>query len=257
VVGRFSLGGGNPVAADTPGAARGLGLAIGFPDRQQWRTAMINLPVFPVNTPEGFLAQSLASTPDPATGKPDPAAMAKFTAAHPESVAATIIIKAHPPTPGFADSTFSSINTFHLVSGSGARTPVRWSFVPQQAALPTAKKGDNVLFDALVKQVKAGPVRWDLQLTVGTPEDPVDPTLPWPTDRRVVNAGVLVLDTVESDGPGNARDINFDPLVLPEGIEPSDDPILSARSAVYAASFRARTGEPKSPPAVQVNEVAS
>jgi catalase len=256
VVGRFSLSGGNPVVADTPGAARGLGLAIGFPGRHQWRTAMVNLPVFPVNSPEGFFDQLLASKPDPATGKPDPAAMAKFSAAHPETVAATNIIKAHPPTPGFADSTFSSLNTFHLVSGSGTRTPVRWSFVPRQAALPPAKQGDNELFDALIAQLKAGPLRWDLHLVVGTPDDPVDPTLPWPTDRRVVNAGVLVLDSVETEAPGNARDVNFDPLVLPDGIEPSEDPILSTRSAVYAASYRARSGEPKSPSAVQVSDVA-
>ena len=91
---------------------------------------------------------------------------------------------------------------------------------------------------------------------VGTPADPVDPTLPWPADRRVVDAGVLDLDSIETEAPGNARDVNFDPLVLPDGIEPSDDPILSTRSAVYAASYRARSGEPKSPSAVQVSEVA-
>jgi catalase len=257
VVGRFSLSGGNPVVADTAAATRGLGLAIGFPDRHQWRTAMVNLPVFPVNSPEGFFDQLLASKPDPATGKPNPTAMAKFTEAHPETVAATKIIKAHPPTPGFADSTFSSINTFYLVSEAGARTPVRWSFVPRQAALPAAKQGDNVLFDALARQLENGPLRWDLHLVVGTPEDPLDPTLPWPTDRRVVNAGVLILDSVKTERAGNARDVNFDPLVLPEGIEPSDDPLLSTRSAVYAVSYRARSGEPKSPSAVQVDEVAS
>lgn len=255
VTGRFSLGGGNPVVADTPGAVRGLGLAIGFPDRHQWRTAMINLPVFPVNSPEGFFDQLLASKPDPTTGAPDPEAMAKFTAAHPEAAAAAKIIKQHPPTTGFADSTFSSLNTFYFVSGSGVRTPVRWSFVPRQTALTPAPRGDNVLFDALITQLKAGRLSWDLHLVVGQPDDPIDPTLPWPAARRVVNAGVLVLESVEPEERGNARDVNFDPLVLPEGIEPSDDPILSARSAVYAASFRARSGEPKSPSAVQVSEV--
>ncbi|HXY63863.1 MAG TPA: catalase, partial [Mycobacterium sp.] len=66
----------------------------------------------------------------------------------------------------------------------------------------------------------------------------------------------LTLDSVATDASGNARDINFDPLVLPAGIEPSDDPLLSARSAVYAASYRRRTGETGSPPAVQVDKVA-
>ena len=68
-------------------------------------------------------------------------------------------------------------------------------------------------------------------------------TVPWPGDRRTIEAGVLTLDAVQSEAKGNARDINFDPLVLPPGIEPSDDPLLSARSAVYAASYRRRAGE--------------
>jgi catalase len=91
---------------------------------------------------------------------------------------------------------------------------------------------------------------------VGAASDPThDATLPWPADRRSVDAGVLTLDSIKTDAPGNARDINFDPLVLPAGIEPSDDPLLSARSAVYAASYRRRTGETGTPPAVQVDKV--
>ncbi|RZT16306.1 catalase [Mycobacterium sp. BK558] len=257
VVGRFSLGGGNPTVADTPGAVRGFGVAIGFPGRDQWRSAMINLPVFPVNSPEAFYDQLLASAPDPATGKPDPDAMAAFLAKYPASEAATAVIKQHPPTPGFADSTFGGLNTFHFVDDSGVRTPVRWMLVPRQRARPPAATGPNGLFDALIQQVKAGPVAWDLRVVVGTDQDPVDPTLPWPADRRAVTAGTLVLDTIETESPGNARDLNFDPLALPHGMEPSDDPILGARSAVYAESYRLRTGEPKSPSAVQVDEVAS
>lgn len=129
--------------------------------------------------------------------------------------------------------------------------------VPRQQARPPAATGPNGLFDALIQQVKAGPVAWDLRVVVGTDQDPVDPTLPWPADRRAVTAGTLVLDTIETESPGNARDLNFDPLALPHGMEPSDDPILGARSAVYAESYRLRTGEPKSPSAVQVDEVAS
>jgi len=50
--------------------------------------------------------------------------------------------------------------------------------------------------------------------------------------------GTLTLDRVESEETSAATDINFDPLVLPAGIAPSDDPLLSARSAVYSRSFR-------------------
>jgi catalase len=256
VTGRFSLTGGNPFVADAPGAARGLGLAIGFPGSQQWRTAMLNLPVFPDNSPRGFYDRMFASQVVAGTGKPDPAKMAAFLKAHPETAAAMDVVKKHPPTPGFADSTYWGLNTFHLVAESGVRTPVRWSFVPRQAAFAAAANGDDVLFDALVRQLKTAPLQWELRFTVGAQDDPIDPTLPWPSDRRVVDAGTLTLTAAETERAGNARDVNFDPLVLPDGIEPSDDPLLSARSAVYAASYRARTGEPKSAPAVQVDQVA-
>jgi catalase len=257
VVGRFSLTGGNPFVSDAPAVARGLGLAFDFPDGQQWRTAMLNLPVFPDNSPQGFYDRLLASKVNPATGQPDKAAMSTFLAAHPETAAAMQVIKATPPTPGFADSTFWGLNTFFFVNDTGVRTPVRWSFVPLQPALARGS-GNNALFDALVRQMHAGPLRWQLLLTVGTASDPLlDATLPWPSDRRTIDAGMLTLASVETERPGNARDINFDPLVLPDGIERSNDPLLSARSAVYAASYRARTGEPNSPSAVQADEVSS
>jgi catalase len=245
VVGRFSLSGGNPRVADGPAAARGLGLAFGFPGAQQWRTAMLNLPVFLDNSPQGFYDRLIASAVVRGTGKPDPTAMARFLAAHPETARATKIVKQHPPTAGFADSIYRGLHAFYFVNESNARVPVRWSLVPLQDALPPSS-GNNALFDALVRQLRAGPLRWRLQLTVGTPSDPVrDPTLSWPADRRTIDSGLLTLDSVQTDRRGNARDINFDPLVLPAGIEPSDDPLLSARSAVYAASYRRRTGETK------------
>jgi catalase len=256
VVGRFSLAGGNPHAADAPAAARGLGLVFGFPGGEQWRMATLNLPVFLDNSPQGFYDRLIASAVVPGTGKPDPTAMARFLAAHPETARAMKIVKQHPPTAGFADSIYRGLSAFYFVNESDARTPVRWSLAPLQQALPPSS-GDNPLFDALIRQLRAGPLRWRLMLTVGSPADPTcDATLPWPTDRRTFDAGLLALNSVETDERGNARDINFDPLVLPAGIEPSDDPLLSARSAVYAASYRRRTGETARPSAVEVDKVA-
>ena len=42
---------------------------------------------------------------------------------------------------------------------------------------------------------------------------------------------------------GPCRDINYDPTVLPHGIETSGDPLLPARSAAYADSYLRRTSE--------------
>ena len=91
VIGRFSLGGGNPYVADTPDTIRGLGLQFRLRDGEEWRTAMINRPVFPVNTAQAFYDNLIASQPDPNTHKPDPEKMAAFLASHPETVQAISI----------------------------------------------------------------------------------------------------------------------------------------------------------------------
>ena len=68
-----------------------------------------------------------------------------------------------------------------------------------------------------------------------------------PAHREQVDVGTVTLDRIESDDTSAATDIDFDPLVLPAGIAPSDDPLLSARSAVYSRSFTRREGEAKQP----------
>ena len=257
VTGRFSLSGGDPFMADTLESPKGLGLAFDFADGTQWRTAMIDLPVFHVNSPQGFYDRLLASKPVAATGKPDPAVMSAFLAQHPETAAAMALINKQPPSQGFGASTYRSLVTFLFVDDVGVRTPVRWAFIPLQAAVRARLGTTNALFDALVRQMRGGPLRWRLVLTIGEPDDPIlDATLPWPNDRRTIDAGLLTLTGIESEHAGNARDINFDPLVLPDGIEPSADPLLSARSSVYGASYRARTGEYNPASLVQVDEVA-
>jgi catalase len=85
VIGRFSLGGGNPQASDDLSTVRGLGLQFSLPDGEQWRTAMVDLPVFPFKDPQAFYDNLVASQPDPNTHKPDPAKGAAFLASHPEN----------------------------------------------------------------------------------------------------------------------------------------------------------------------------
>jgi catalase len=97
IIGRFSLAGGNPYVADAPEMVRGLGLLFKLSDGEEWRTAMINTPVFGVNTPQAFYDRLFAAQPDPKTGKPDPEKMARFLAGHPETVGRQKSSKAIPP----------------------------------------------------------------------------------------------------------------------------------------------------------------
>ena len=50
IAGRFALAGGQPYAADTPQTVRSLAIQFKQPDGEEWRTAMIDIPVFLVNT---------------------------------------------------------------------------------------------------------------------------------------------------------------------------------------------------------------
>jgi catalase len=261
VIGRFSLGGGNPDVADAPDTVRGLGLLFRLPDGEEWRTAMINLPVFLVNTPEAFYDRLVAARPDPQTHKPDPAKITAFLADHPETVQALKIIQSHAVSSGFESSTYNSLNAFRFVDSGGRSIPVRWSMVPVQpfaaANTTAANRGNrNYLFEALIASMRQRPLQWHLIITVGQPSDVTnDPSIPWPDGREHVDVGTLSLNSVESDDTSPARDINFDPLVLPAGIVPSDDPLLSALSAVYSQSYTRRAGETKTPSAVTPSEV--
>jgi catalase len=255
VLGRFSLNGGQPYAADTPDAVRGLGLEFSLPDGELWRTATVNLPVFPVRTPEAFHELILASKPDPNTGKPDPANMEAFFARHPESAKALTIIKGQPFSSGFENSTFHSLNAFRFTNAAGASMPVRWILTPTQpfksASAGTVSQDRNYLFDGLIAQIHRQPLHWHLTIIIGQPGDATnDASIPWPAEREQVDVGTLTLDKVESDDTSAARDINFDPLVLPAGVAPSDDPVLSARSAIYSQSYTRRAGESRQPSAI-------
>jgi catalase len=255
VIGRFALAGGMPMTADGPATVRSLALEFQATNGERWRTGMNDIPVFPVKDAQAFYEQLAAGKPDPKTGKPDPAAMQAFLAAHPETARALALIKAQPFSSGFANAAYNSLNAFLFVDGAGAARPVRWamvpsdSFAPEPAEVPT---DHNYLFDALIARVKDAPVQWRLVLTVGQPGDPTDDaTVPWPAGRNQIDAGVLTVMALQSEDDGACGDITFDPLVLPAGITASDDPLLSARSSTYARSFNRREGESKPPSAVQ------
>src|SRR5438309_8808606 len=132
VIGRFSLGGGQPYAADKPDTVRGLGLQFSPPGGEVWRTAMINLPVFPFRTPEAFYEHLIASKADPTTGKPDPAKLKAFVAGHPETVQALTVIKGQPISSGFGNSRFHGLNAFRFINAAGDSIPVRWLLTPEQ-----------------------------------------------------------------------------------------------------------------------------
>jgi catalase len=254
IVGRFALAGGQPYAADAATSVRSMAVRFRFANGEEWRTGMNNIPVFIVRTPDAFYEQLAAGVPDPKTGKPDPSKMKAFVDAHPETAKAIAAIKAHAMASGFGNETYNGLNAFRFVDASGNATAVRWSMVPVDPPADALAPDDkNAMFAAFVADVAKAPLRWKLVATIAKPGDSTsDATEMWPEDRERVDLGTMTVDRAEGEDAGYCRDINYDPLVLPTGIEASDDPLLSARSAAYAQSFRRRAGEDKPPSAVAV-----
>ena len=254
IIGRFALPSGNPYAPDSSVPIRSFAVQFSQANGQQWRTGMNSMPVFPVGTPEAFYQMLQAGAPEAATGKPAPGAMPAFFAAHPETAAFLQWVKTAKPSASYATENYNGINAFYLVNAAGQRQAVRWGVVPLgQDAPGAAAPGDaDYLQRDLEKRLAQGPLKWQLNLTLAAAGDPInDASQAWPAGRQVVNAGTLVLEKAQAQNDGECRDINYDPLILPSGIEGSADPLLAARSAAYASSYVRRTREvdqlPKEP----------
>lgn len=247
VVGRLAVPGPNPVIVDGKPLVRSFALLFSLPGGEEWRTAMNAMPVFSVSTPQAFYEKLKASKPDPETGKPDPRKIAAFFAAHPETQAFRDWAKTAQRSSSYANLAYNSLNAFRFIDASGNVQAVRWGLVPEAPFMPIRDdqlKDPDFLYSELQARLEQGPLRWHLVVTVADPGDPTDDaTKQWPDSRRKIDAGTLTITRMQDQEHGVCRDINYDPLILPEGIEGSDDPLLSARSATYAESFDRRIRE--------------
>jgi catalase len=256
VTGRLAESPPDPYAADAAASVRSMALRLQPQGGAEWRMAMNDTLGQPVSTPQAFYESLVASRPDPGTGSPNPIKMGAYLQKHPETVAYAARMKAKPLASGFANDTYNSVDGFIFVAPDGGHQLVRWSMQPEDvfatlAPEERASRSGNYLFDDLLGRVARGPIKWQLVATIALPGDPNKAAELWPSERRQVEMGQLTISHVESEATGNCRDLNFDPLVLPPGIAPSDDPILFARSAAYSESFKRRSGEPKPPSAIE------
>ena len=67
-----------------------------------------------------------------------------------------------------------------------------------------------------------------------------DATKHWPESREQTELGVIELTSVVPDSVAQQKHIIFDPIPRVDGIEPSADPLLELRAAIYLLSGRRR-----------------
>lgn len=249
VIVRFSVGGASPKAADNARSQRNMALQFNLPGGETWQMGNISAPVFGAATPEQFLGRLQSLQPDPATKMPDPAKVKTFAEANPEVLLQGRYFASQPVPASFGSINYWGVHAFGFTNAKGNKQFGKWIFEPiggtQGLSDEEAKtKGPSFLFDDLRERVAAGKVAFDFNLQLAQPGDRIDSAVvPLPDDRRKVNMGRLVVKSVSADSGGDCLNITFNPIVLPKGVEPSNDPMLSARAAPYVVGLGRRLGE--------------
>jgi catalase len=249
VVARFSVGGANPKAADNAKSQRNMALQFNLPNGEQWLMGNISSPVFGAASPQQFIGLLASRQPDPETKMPDPAKVKAFNDANPEVLLQGRHFASQPVPASFAAVNYWGVHAFGFVNDGGARQFGKWIFEPvaglQGLTDDEAKaKGPVFLFDDLRQRVKEGKVAFNFNLELAQAGDRIDnATVPLPEGRQKINLGTLKITSVADDAAGPCLTINYNPMVLPKGVEPSSDPILAARAAPYAVSQGRRLSE--------------
>jgi catalase len=245
VVVRLSDSTGLPTIPDTDPNANPKGMAVRFMLGDRVHTDIVSHSTdgFPARTGEEFLGflQALA-TSDPANLSGSP--LEAFLGSHP---AALRFVQTPKPSPAsFAQETYFGVTAMKFTNAAGVSKFGRYRILPEagnqyldDAALAT-KDGDY-LFTELAARIAAGPVRYTLAVQVAQDGDVVDDaTIAWPADRAVAQLGTLELTAPVADDAAEQKHIIFDPVPRLAGIEPSDDPLLELRAAIYLLSGRKR-----------------
>jgi catalase len=233
---RFSNGTGLPLIPDNAPEANPRGFAIRFHLADHVHTDIVSHSTdgFPVRTGEEFLEFLRAV----AAG--DPSA---FLASHPAALA---FVQTPKPSPAsFATEAYFGVTAFRFTNQQGLKCYGRYRIVPDAGVehlddATSKSNGENYLFDELTHRIAASPIRFNIQVQIANDSDSVsDATIHWPGDRPVVHLGVAELTSQAPDDEAHRR-IIFDPIPRVDGIEPSDDPLLELRAAIYLLSGRRR-----------------
>jgi catalase len=245
---RFSNGSGAPTRPDYAVDGRGMAVKFHLPDGGVTDMVGITLGQFFVRTPEDFIAFQAAISPDPGTGQRDLGRIEAFLQAHPETRVAVEADFNQPFPKSYLTTAFNGIHAFKATNAAGESRWIRYRWEPDAGVQTIVREearagGREYLQEELRARLGTAPASFSLKFFLGQEGDPLDDaTAPWPADREVVIMGSLVLDRVVTDQEGGCEARVFDPTVVTDGIECSDDPILHARSEAYTLSLARRKG---------------
>ena len=241
---RFSDFTGLPDIPDASGDANPRGLAIKFelPGGATYDIVAHSFNGFPVATAAEFSAL-LQALPKSGPTAPKPTPIDLFFASHPRAMAFFTTQK--PPPESFATAAYFGVNAFWFSDATGRKLPVRYRFIPAAGehyltSDAMSERSANYLMDEIRTRVAEGSVQFTWLAQIGEPGDKVeDPSVAWPEIRRLVNLGVITIETAPEATPTRDRALLFLPGVVPPGISVAD-PMIDVRNAAYSVSFSER-----------------
>ncbi|HZS44612.1 MAG TPA: catalase family peroxidase [Blastocatellia bacterium] len=248
---RFSNSTGIPAIPDNTAEANPRGFAIRFFMGEHVHTDIVShsLDSFPTHTPAEFL-EFLHAAAQSGPDVPSPKPIEKFLGSHPAALA---FVTANQPFPSsLARETYFGVTALAFTNAAGETKFGRYRIIPELGndylpAEQVSSLSPNYHFDEIVERVTKSPIRFKIVVQVAAPTDITDDsTVHWPEDREQIELGTVELNRVVANNPAEQQHIIFDPIPRVDGIEPSADPLLDVRAALYLISGRRRRQAPNS-----------
>ncbi len=254
VTARFSNSTGLPQIPDNKPEANPRGLAIRFNLAEHEHTDIVSHSTDGFPARDGyefldFLKAAAASGPD----VPSPKPIETFLGSHPSALA---FVQAPKPFPrSFARQTYFGVTAFAFTNGKGQTRFGRYRIVPEEGNefFPDeagARLSPDYHFEEIMDHLKKDAVRFRILVQLAEEGDTIDDaTKHWPESRELFNLGALELTAPVDDNLAQQQHIIFDPIPRVDGIEPSADPLLELRAAIYLLSGRRRRAAKMEEPA--------
>jgi catalase len=245
VTARFSNSTGLPLIPDNAPEANPRGLAIRFNLAEHVHTDIVSHSTDGFPTHDGnefleFLKAVAASGPD----VPSPKPIEVFLGSHPAALA---FVQAPKPFPSsLARQTYFAVTAFAFTNASGKKRFGRYRIVPEQgndflSDEAVSKLPADYHFEEIMEHLQNAPVRFTILVQLAEPGDTVDDaTKHWPESRQLFDLGTIELTAPVPENLAQQKQIIFDPIPRVDGIEPSADPLLELRAAIYLLSGRRR-----------------
>ena len=246
VVARFSNFTGEIRRDDNRRVPHGLALELQARHEASFNMVLVDIRRFPVATKEDFVALTNCTG---ARGFRRLWGFAILLLTGRTSIAALVGSRSLRRVDSYAQRTYHGLNTFYCKL-DGKKVPVRYLVRPVDpgaAAVQPATAARTRLDDELQARLRSGsPVCFDVELVLGqrrrgtnlSADRVRDPMWWWGRWKKSRRLCTVTLDQFVATGDRDG--FLFQPFVVPEGIQPSDDEILSARRTAYATSYLRR-----------------